>query len=121
MATVNVACPRGQRSFYSFLIAEIAEFAEVEWGKGMRVINCLNGALVFAFRQIPSPYCMQSSSVCQHVIVTTCWETHPLSHLELSKWWSENPSPSAGSHLQISPDVGMLKRVQDRVIHIVMP
>lgn len=90
------------------------------WGKGMRVINCLNGALVFAFRQIPSPYCVQSSLVCQHVIVTTCWETHPLSHLELGKWWSENPSPSAGSHLQISPDVGMLKRVQDRVIHIVM-
>lgn len=72
---------------YSFLIAEIAEFAEVECsgGKGMRVINCLNCALVFAFRQIPSPYRVQSSLVCQHVIVTTCWEAHPLSHLELGK------------------------------------
>lgn len=98
---------------YPFTIscAEIAEFAKVECsgGKGMRVINCLNCALVFGFRQIPPPYRVQSSLACQHVIVTTCWETYQLSHLQLGQWWSENPIPSAWFHLQISPDVGILR------------
>lgn len=71
-------------SFYDFLRAEIPKFAEVECsGKGgMRVINHLNCALVLAFRQIPPPYGVSSSLACQHIIVTTCWEAHPSSHLQ---------------------------------------
>lgn len=55
----------GQLSSYRFSSAEIPECAEVECsGKGgMRVINCLNGAFVFAFRQIPLPCRVQASLV----------------------------------------------------------
>lgn len=90
----GVACPHGQLSFYSFLSAGIPEFAEVDCSgkRGMRVINCLNCALVFALRQIPPPYRVQSSLACQHVVVTTCWEAHQLSHLELGKWWVKTPA-----------------------------
>lgn len=104
VATIRCGMSAWPAILYSFLIAEIAGLTEVQnvfWGRN-EVINCLNCALVFAFRQIPSPHCVE---VCQHVIVTTCWETHLLSHLELGKWGSENASPSAGS-LQDLPRCG---------------
>lgn len=67
-----------------FLKRRIPEFAEAECSEtgGMRVINCLNCAPVFAFRQIPPPNRVQSLA-CQHVIVTTCWEARHFRHLQL--------------------------------------
>lgn len=75
----------GQLSSCSSLNAGIPDSAEVECsGKGgMRVINCLNCAFVFALGQIPPPCRVQSSLACQHVTVTTRWEAQQLGHLEL--------------------------------------
>lgn len=67
------ACQPGQLCVHNFLRVEIPEFAEAECSGsgGMRVINCLNCAPVFAFRQIPPPN-RAPSLACQQVVVTTC-------------------------------------------------
>lgn len=77
-------CQLGQLSFYNFLCVEIPEFAEAECSGsgGMRVINCLNCAPVFAFRQIPPANRVQSFA-CQQVIVTTRWEARRSRHWQL--------------------------------------
>ena len=102
-----MARPLGQLSLHSFFRAEIPECAEVERsGKGgVRVINRLNCALDFAFRQIP-PLCRVQSS---EVSACYCHNTSGGSAAEPStagELIKQKPQPFCRSPLKISPGAG---------------